>query len=49
MVDAVKLASASKITAVIPYFAYATQDKKDKARYLPISYLTSTNEILEFL
>lgn len=36
MVDAVKLASASKITAVIPYFGYATQDKKDKAR-VPIA------------
>lgn len=36
MVDAVKLASASKISAVIPYFGYATHDKKDKAR-VPIT------------
>lgn len=38
MVDAVKLASASRITAVIPYFGYATHDKKDKARYFVNSY-----------
>lgn len=36
MVDAVKLASATRITAVIPYFGYATHDKKDKAR-VPIT------------
>eukprot|EP00026_Physarum_polycephalum_P012066 Phypoly_transcript_12336.p1 GENE.Phypoly_transcript_12336~~Phypoly_transcript_12336.p1 ORF type:complete len:322 (+),score=43.16 Phypoly_transcript_12336:128-1093(+) len=36
MIDAVKLASASRITAVIPYFGYATHDKKDKAR-VPIT------------
>jgi len=36
MVDAVKLASAFRITAVIPYFGYATHDKKDKAR-VPIT------------
>jgi len=36
MIDAVKLASASRVTAVIPYFGYATHDKKDKAR-VPIT------------
>jgi len=36
MVDAVKRASATKITAVIPYFAYSRQSKKDKAR-VPIT------------
>jgi ribose-phosphate pyrophosphokinase len=36
LVDTVKLASAGKINAVIPYFAYATHDKKDKAR-VPIT------------
>ena len=36
MIDTVKRASAGYITAVIPYFGYARQDRKDKAR-VPIS------------
>ena len=32
MIDAAKRASASKIIAVIPYFGYARQDRKDKPR-----------------
>lgn len=32
MIDAFKRASADRITAVIPYFGYARQDKKDRAR-----------------
>jgi len=36
MIDAAKRASAHQITAVIPYFGYARQDKKDSPR-VPIS------------
>ncbi len=36
MIDAVKRASARRITAVIPYFGYARQDRKDQPR-VPIS------------
>ena len=30
MIDAAKRASAKKVTAVIPYFGYARQDRKDQ-------------------
>ena len=36
LIDSAKRASAGYITAVIPYFGYARQDRKDKAR-VPIS------------
>jgi ribose-phosphate pyrophosphokinase len=36
MIDAFKRSSATRITAVIPYYGYARQDRKDKPR-VPIS------------
>jgi hypothetical protein len=36
LIDALKRASARRITVVIPYFGYARQDRKDKPR-VPIS------------
>lgn len=36
LIDAAKRASAERVTAVLPYFGYARQDRKDKAR-VPIT------------
>ena len=36
MIDALKRSSAERVTAVLPYYGYARQDRKDKPR-VPIS------------
>ena len=36
MIDSCKRASAARVTAVLPYYGYARQDRKDKPR-VPIS------------
>ena len=45
MVDAMKRASAGRITAVIPYFGYARQDRKAKSRD-PISAKLVANMVV---
>jgi len=44
IIDACKRASASRITAVIPYFGYARQDRKDTGR-VPITSKLAANLI----
>ncbi|MCH6254926.1 ribose-phosphate pyrophosphokinase [Puniceicoccaceae bacterium K14] len=45
MIDAAKRASADRITAVIPFYAYARQDRKDQPR-VPISAKLIANLIV---
>lgn len=46
MIDAAKRASAARITAVVPYFGYARQDKKDAPR-VPITAKLVADLIVE--
>ncbi len=36
MINACKIASAHRVTAVIPCYPYARQDKKDKVKYFVV-------------
>jgi ribose-phosphate pyrophosphokinase len=46
MIDALKRASAQRITAVLPYFGYARQDRKDQPR-VPITAKLVANLLTE--
>ncbi len=46
MIDAARRASAARVTAIIPYFGYARQDRKDRPR-VPISAKLVANLIEE--
>lgn len=46
MIDAIRRASAKRITAVMPYFGYARQDRKDQPR-VPITAKLVANLITE--
>ncbi|MBA1330902.1 ribose-phosphate pyrophosphokinase, partial [Candidatus Endoriftia persephone str. Guaymas] len=37
MIDAMRLSSANRITAVIPYFGYARQDRRPRSSRVPIT------------
>jgi len=43
MINACKIASASRVTAVIPCFPYARQDKKDKVISRTIKIVAKVN------
>lgn len=45
MINACKIASASRVTAVIPNFFYARQDKKDKVSYFFDALFNITSKV----
>ncbi|MFA7443475.1 MAG: ribose-phosphate diphosphokinase, partial [Lysobacteraceae bacterium] len=45
LIDALKRASAASVTAVVPYFGYARQDRKDEGR-VPITAKLVANMIV---
>ena len=47
MIDAVRRSSAARVTAVIPYFGYARQDRRPRAARVPISAKVVANMISE--
>ncbi len=47
MIDALKRASASRITAVMPYFGYARQDRRTRSARVPITAKLVANLISE--
>lgn len=46
MIDCVKRASADRITAVLPYFGYARQDRRDSDDLVPITAKLTANLIV---
>ncbi|XP_067612684.1 ribose-phosphate pyrophosphokinase 1 isoform X6 [Eurosta solidaginis] len=50
MINACKIASASRVTAVIPCFPYARQDKKDKGFFdIPVDNLYAEPAVLKWI
>src|SRR5210317_2392942 len=45
MIDAIKRASSNRVTAVIPYFGYARQDRRVRSQRVPITAKVVANMI----